>query len=592
VRPDSSPRIVILPDHLANKIAAGEVVQRPASVAKELLENSLDAGADEIEVVLEEGGTTLIKVVDDGEGMSPEDAVLALERHATSKIRVQEDLEAISTFGFRGEALPSIASVSRLTIKTRTEGNDTATVVSCSGGDRPEVSRDARARGTTVTVANLFYNVPARRKFLKSARTESRHVLDAIQRVAISHPHLRLRVMSDGEKVFDLNPGTLHERMIQVFGEKDVEGMIPVNESSEPIGITGYLGKPVVGKKSGGTQYLFLNGRPITSRNVNHAVMSAYEHLTLKHSYPFYVLLMEIDPRRVDVNVHPAKLEARFEDEQGLHRFVHSLVRKALSASGFVPALSLSESAEGSAGLRFSGAQNPWPQMSRPGVPGMAEKLYGQIPGGGPAEARQGGTPEDAGPQEMAPLSGPVWQLHNRYIVVQVEGGIMILDQHVAHERILYERVVERMRTRTSTSQQLLFSTAIQLNPGEAELMHELLPGLERLGLIARHFGGNTFVVESIPPELKPGDEERMLREILRSFRESQEITVSDLQDNLAKSFACKAAVKSGDPLNNPEMRFLVDNLFRTVMPYVCPHGRPTVVRLSLDELDRRFGRK
>jgi DNA mismatch repair protein MutL len=586
-------RVRILPAHLANKIAAGEVVQRPSSVLKELLENSLDAGADRIEIVIEEGGKSLIKVADNGSGMSEADLLVALERHATSKIREVEDLEAISTFGFRGEALPSIASVSRMTIKTRVEGEDTATVLNCIGGDRGKITRDSREHGTTVAVANLFFNVPARMKFLKTERTEFRHLYDVIQRIAVSHHLIAFKVIHNGELILDLHPSTFEQRMSGVFGRHDVEGTIPVEESSGPVHVTGFLGKPVVGKTSGGSQYLFLNGRSITSRNINHAVMSAYEHLTLKHAFPFYVLLLELDPRRVDVNVHPSKHEVRFEDEQAIYRLVHNLVRKTLSAAGVVPSLTFSGA---SPGLRFSGSGSGegWPANPPVGGANLAAMLYRQ-PAVTPSGDELGQPPSSSGTvtgREQFVGAGPLWQLHNRYIVVQVDGGVMIVDQHVAHERILYERVVDRMKNHASAAQQLLFPSTVDLNPGEAQILGELMPDLERIGLVVKPFGGGTFIVECVPPELKPGDEDRMLREILRAFQESHELSISDVQDGLAKTFACKAAVKSGDSLNDPEMRFLVENLFLTAIPYVCPHGRPTAVKLSLDELDRRFGRK
>ena len=330
--PGSYRRITVLPEHLANQIAAGEVIQRPASVVKELVENSLDAGAREIVVVVKGGGVQSIQVSDDGAGMDETDAAAAFQRHATSKILTLEDLEEIRTFGFRGEALASIAAVSHVTLRTRRHDDDTATEVRVRGGT-PTVSRAARVHGTSVTAQNLFFNVPARRKFLKTAQTEFRHICDVLQRIAISHPETALHFSSENREVFRLQPGSSHKRLLDLLGERQCEQLLPVEEGSDPLKVWGFVGKPTFGQRSRSNQFLFLNGRYILNRAINYAISSAYEHLMSSGRYPFFVILLEVDPRRVDVNVHPAKLEAKFEDEQAIYRAVHSAVRNALANS-------------------------------------------------------------------------------------------------------------------------------------------------------------------------------------------------------------------------------------------------------------------
>ncbi len=606
----TSRRIQILPEHIANKIAAGEVIQRPDSVVKELIENSLDAGAKNIDIIIKEGGKQLIQVVDDGFGMDERDAVESFLRHATSKIATYEDLEDIRTFGFRGEALASIAAVAQVTMKTRCTEDEAAVVVQIDGGGSPRITREGRGPGTSLIVRNLFYNVPARRKFLKSNNTEFRHIYDAVQRAAISHPEAAFRFTSDDEIILDAKAGSMQERIREVFGERQFEGLIWTEEQSDPLSISGYIGKPTFGQKSRVNQYLFLNGRYIVNRNINHAVFRAYEHLLIKGTFPFFALFIKIDPRRVDVNVHPSKLEAKFEDEQMIYRFVFTVVRKSLAAHNFIPAVSILEgSAEGgSIGLRFTGSQHLGGE--RPGTGGLVDRSTGEIlpftrpaaRGSDIAERLLGSIEEkfasQAGASEVSPderpdtgVRAPIWQLHNKYLLSHVGDGLMIVDQHAAHERVLYERAVKRFASGNPSSQQLLFPQTIQLVPGDYSLLMELLPHCEQLGFIIKPFGKNTIVVEGVPPDLKAEKSAKIVEDLLTLYKEYQQHSPLEVRDNLAKSFSCKAAVKAGDKLNEPEMRSLLDQLFATTIPNVCPHGRPVVLKISIEELDRRFGR-
>ncbi len=604
----TSRRIAVLPEALANKIAAGEVIQRPASVVKELLENSQDAGAKHVQVIIKEGGKKLIQVVDDGCGMDEQDAVSSFLRHATSKISSYEDLECIRTYGFRGEALASIAAVARVTMKTRRSEDDAAVVVRIDGGGTPEISREGRVPGTSITVQQLFYNVPARLKFLKSGNTEFRHLYDVVHRVAISQPDLALTFVSDDETIFDLAPGPLPERLRDVFGDRQFDAMIPVAENGDFLTVHGYIGKPAFGQKSRANQYLFLNGRFIVNRNINHAVFSAYENYLIQGSFPFFLLFLEVDPRKVDVNVHPSKMEAKFEGEQAVYHFVSGLVRKSLGSAEFVPALSMRPPGEaGMTGLQFTPRQHDW----APAGSGMVDTSTGEIVssrgiGGADiaadllrptAERQEAVQPERSGAGETkrfveGPIPRLVWQLHKKYILTPIDGGLMIIDQHVAHERVIYERALDRMEKNLRSSQQLLFPFTLQLSPGDSSLVEELLPYFDELGFAIKLFGKNTIVVEGLPPDTEGKDGGRIVADMLALYREYQQHSPMDVRDNLAKSFSCRSAVKAGDPLTDDEMRSLLAQLFAARMPYVCPHGRPIVLRIPTEELDRRFGRK
>jgi DNA mismatch repair protein MutL len=620
-------KVQVLPDFLANQIAAGEVIQRPESVVKELLENSLDAGAKNISVIIKDAGKKLIQIVDDGSGMDEEDAIASFLRHATSKIATIDDLEGIATYGFRGEALASVASVAQVTMKTRRAEDDAAVVVQIDGGNAPRISKEGREVGTSITVQNLFFNVPARRKFLKSNPTEFRHIADTVQRVALSHPEVSIKFISENETILDLKTGDLQNRLLDVFGQRQVEAMVPMGEQSDYVSLSGYVGKPVFGQKSRANQYLFLNKRYITNKNIAHAVYTAYENLLIKGTFPFFLLFIEIDPHRVDVNVHPSKMEAKFEDEQNIYRFVSNVVRRTLASNDLVPAISAGASnIEADAiGLRFTNRQHSWQSNLRtvdlktgeifPSLPFTPRYVEPRIDFDGDS-MRQGPEPANGdviAEKLLAPIeerfksldpprlpstenseeisASLIWQLHKKYILTPIKNGMMIVDQHVAHERILYERAMQRFESNSPVSQQVLFPQTIQLTPGDYALVNELQSYFEKLGFSIKAFGGNTIIVEGTPSDVRFEDESKIIQDILTLYKEYQQHGHMDARDNLAKSFSCKAAIKAGDPLNTDEMRSLLEQLFQTNMPYVCPHGRPVVLKVSIEELDRRFGR-
>ncbi len=589
--------INILPATTANKIAAGEVVQRPASAVKELIENSIDADARRISVVIREGGKSFLQVIDDGSGMGPEDAVLAFERHATSKISRDEDLENIRTLGFRGEALASISAVAQVELRTRPAASDVGTRVRFEGGILKENIPDAPAAGTAVTVRNLFYNTPARRKFLKSDLTEYKHIYDVIQRAALAHSGIAFTFISDDETILTLPPSSPAVRVSDLFGKRIGESVVSFKEDQGPLSVSGFLGRPEFARKGRTEQYLFLNGRPIVNRALNYAVVQAYEHLLEKGSFPLFVLYLTADPRQVDVNVHPSKLEVKFEDDSMVYRFIHGSVRKALSESNLIPAVGTGTgiSTDVSPGFRFQRETPPeegrirgWEDLvgrrTAPLLSGLTEQDS--------VAPRSDGQPDTVSPAETSEKKTIVpWQLHNKYIIVPVENGMMIIDQHAAHERILYERTIARFNETNTESQQLLFPQTVQLTPGDAAIVSELLPLLEGLGFSLRFFGKTTLILDGVPLDVKPGAEGTILQDILDLYKEDDQKLSLEPRERLAQSFSCRAAIKAGDPLKEAEMRSLLDQLFTTSVPYVCPHGRPVLVRFPLADLDKRFGR-
>ncbi len=537
-------KIHILEADIANKIAAGEVVQRPASAVKELIENSLDAGASSIAVIVKDAGKTLLQVKDNGEGMSAEDAALAFQRHATSKISTAQDLEAIGTLGFRGEALASIAAVAQVELRTRQASSDLGTLVRIDGSELKEQSPVAAEPGTAVTVKNLFYNTPGRRNFLKTQSTELKNISDVVTRMAIAFPEVAWLYVSEDEKLLDLKPKGMEGRLTDLFGERHFRSLIKLTEKSEFLTLEGFIGRPDFARKSRAEQFLFINRRYIVNRALNHAVFQAYEHLMEKGTFPFYVLNISLDPRRVDVNVHPSKLEVKFENESTIYRFVLSAVRKTLGAHDLVPSISMDVSGPGTSPdtrLRFLQGQPSQMDLGQPaGSSDVASEIdlgrvFRRIEGriGDGALRRDGEATFPTDLQRPAPTipdrilqhkpigSGggqvplqegkPIWQVQNKYILSQIRTGLLIIDQHVAHERILYEKALANFENSLPTTQQLLFPQTVQLSASDYTLAKELIPHLEKLGFDLKPFGKNTVVIEGIPADVRVGSEAQIL---------------------------------------------------------------------------------
>ena len=565
-------KIHILPEHVMKRIAAGEVVERPASVVKELVENAIDAGASQITVVLRDAGLELIQVMDDGEGMTEADALVCCRRHATSKIACAEDLDEILTLGFRGEALASIGSIARMTITTRSESDAEATQVILENGEINDVLKTAATRGTTVAVKDLFAFVPARRKFLKSPQTELRHAVGMVRRLALSHPSVSFSLFTGDDKILDTRGGTLRNRVRALWGEEKADGLISVQKQVSSVSLDGFISRPDVCGKTRDDQFFFLNRRFIQNRSLLHAVTSAYRPRLVHGAFPAFILFIDMNPRRFDANVHPTKIEVRFSDE----RFVYDVLRRSVAEALRSPE-SITE-------FRLVHGSRNAPAFRRPSVRpsdfGQLSLAVQTVP-----ELKDGAqSPYRASEQPV------FWQVHNRYILSQIKSGITLIDQHVAHERILYEKAIKAIQEKAGTSQHLLFPSTVQLNVEDMAALTEIQPFLEKIGFGLKDFGQNTVVIESVPVDIRTGGEKELLLEILSYWKEGP-VGVEFVWDRVAKAYACKSAIKAGERLSQTEIASLVDQLFATRDPYVCPHGRPIVVNLTIEEIDRRFGR-
>ena len=670
-------RIRLLPEHVANQIAAGEVVERPASVVKELVENSLDAGATRISAEIGAGGRSLIRVTDDGLGMSRDDALLCLERHATSKIRRAEDLAAIATMGFRGEAVPSIASVSRFTLTTRERDETTgeATQIVIHGGKILEVKAAASPTGTSVEVRQLFFNLPARRKFLRSEDTERAHIAHYLTLVALAYPQVGFTFISDGRTLWQLPPvkwataaerfGALRERLRQLHGA-DVP-LLPVEFATEieeapdeapsglPAGLLeeaapasetgggqrtarfrlwGFIGAPGVSRSTRDEQHLFVNQRPVENRGLNFALLEGYHTALMRGRYPVCCLFLELDPAAVDVNVHPQKREVKFREEQAVRRLVAKAVRDTLlafhgkaspaeppAAVPAVPAASASPAPVGGRPLgtdfrlappppAATAAQTSLPLSLRPAVapapaavgPATAGPLIEadfsrQPTPSAPAEASQAALPAPARPPAAVPLLhvplrlvGVVGRL---YVVLESDRGLVLLDQHAAHERILFEQMLARIESaQQAPSQRLLLPETVELTPRDADFVRQNLDTLTRLGVGLSEFGERTFLLDALPPFVKAGSPKQFAFELIDALKGAGAgVNSARLGEDVIAKTVCRHAVKANDPLRGPELENLVNDLRRCTMPYTCPHGRPTLIEMNWRELEKKFGR-
>jgi DNA mismatch repair protein MutL len=566
--------IIELPREVVDKIAAGEVVERPSSVVKELVENSLDAGAALIEVEVRNGGLDLIRVSDDGRGMPRNDLLMSVRPHATSKINSYQDILEAYSYGFRGEALPSIASVSRLKITSRAAGHDTGWELACGAGREHREREAAAATGTTVEVEALFGNVPARRKFLRSAMTESRRCLEEVYHQALANHGVGFRFVNDGRMALDLPAAGAAERWRQALGRELFQTMVPLDTSSGDLSVAGLSSKPGSLWPRRREQNIYVNGRRVVHRLVQSAAYQAYGP-ALEGRHPAFLLFLAMPARYVDVNVHPAKREVRFRDNELVFRFVRSSMEKAVFGKGDGPREALSFPQRMPAGGGPQG--RTWPDLS------VAERQS-------VFELASAGS-ETSGPQSN--LAGPppvaqCWQLHDRYIIAPIRNGMILVDQHAAHERILYEELLGR--SGGARPQQMMFPAAVELTASEMLVLAEHRCVFESLGFDLKEFGGRTIVIEGLPSSTAEADAEAVVRGILGDLGDTRQAG-SDPRERVARSFACRAAIKAGRPLSQEEMNRLIDRLFATASPYLDPHGRPAVIKLSLEDLERRFGR-
>ncbi|MFQ5535914.1 MAG: DNA mismatch repair endonuclease MutL [Gemmatimonadota bacterium] len=628
-------RIHILPDAVANQIAAGEVVERPASAVKELVENALDAGAHRIEVGVERGGRRRIRVVDDGWGMSREDALLALDRHATSKISHADELKAIRTFGFRGEALPSIGAVSRLVLETRDEDDEVGTRVTVHGGGIVSVEDLPRQRGTTVEVRNLFYNAPARAKFLKSVSAETRAVSEAVTALALANPHVSFRLTSDGRVLLDLPPAKdVAARLAAVWPGEEVGTLLALAGEGEGFTLRGLVQRPDAARRGFRRAHLFVNGRPIRAPRIMRAAERGYRTTIPQGARPWIFLYLEVPAGAVDVNVHPAKAEVRFRDEAAVERFVEEAVRAALqgeeSAATFevrtepVPLLVREErpsgagasvgeageageaaarrkpaSREGNGGGTPEGAEQmaffaSVPALQEAGVGRAADgERIGEEAGGDAAGAGAAG--EEGGEMEGLSAGGRprLWQALRTYILAETRDGLLIVDQHSAHERVLFQRLMDAFEAGGQESQRLLFPLTLRLSRAEYDVVEELSGLFRRAGFEVEGFGGDTVIVHAVPAPHPYFDAERAFREMVHDLATGSELSraARNQHERIAAVFACKSAIKAGQVLSQEEMQQLFDELFATELPHHDVHGRPTIIRLPARELERRFER-
>ena len=636
---DMDDLIQLLPDNIANQIAAGEVIQRPASAVKELMENALDAGADQIRLIVADAGKSLVQVMDNGRGMTPENARIAFERHATSKIRHIDDLFRIRTMGFRGEALASIAAVAQVELRTRRTEEETGTLLEI---ENSRIVRDepvACSAGTSIAMRNLFFNVPARRNFLKSNAAEMRHIIDEFIRIALAFPEIRFSLTSNGQEVFHLEKGSLKQRIVQILGSSYSSRLVNVQEDTDYLNIRGFVGKPDTAKRTRGDQYFFVNNRFIRSAYLNHSVMTAFQEMIPGDSFPLYVLFIEIDPARVDINVHPTKQEIKFEDEKLIYAFVQAAVKHALAQFSITPSLDFdldpaiqrldalnkpvtdshrADVASSSLYQTFSqknqahfiepdtrGGLTHWKDRGS----GMPEALpaTGQVPGkyDNGQDWKPSGELSDAGNAPFQSLysrfaADPLFtdqevlrlhQLRLTFIVCETAGGFLLIHQQSAHERVLYEKYLKALQGHPLPTQSALFPGTVTVSASDFVLLQELLPDLRSLGYLLEPFGKDCFIIQGTPAGDETGNEKKVIEDFLEYFKYAAQEKSLPLREKLIRSMAAQQAVKPGTTLTEAEMLSLAESLFRCARPNLTPGGKPVFVEYDLEYLERIFKR-
>ncbi|MDW7695059.1 DNA mismatch repair endonuclease MutL [Flammeovirgaceae bacterium SG7u.111] len=622
--------INLLPESLANQIAAGEVVQRPSSAVKEMLENSLDAGATNIKLIVKNAGKTLIQVIDNGKGMSENDARMCFERHATSKIVKTDDLFSIHTFGFRGEALASIAAVAQVELRTKKEGDETGTKICIEGSTVISQEPDVCADGTSISVKNLFFNVPARRNFLKSNPVELKHIMDEFCRVALARPEVTMSMYQDDLITFDLKSGKLARRVVEIFGKNYEKSLITCQEGVPGLTIEGYVGKPESSKKSRGEQFFFVNGRFIKHPYFNHAIMSAFEGLLPEGYFPFYVLNITLDARKVDVNVHPTKTEVKFEDEKTIYALIRASIKQALAQQGAMPSLDFDLNVNYSRGIDLNSSftqQDEKPSASPPPLRADSDAFRNQsnlqnwenlFPTAEPSAAGNTENPffkEEPNEEEDQVQQQPVEikfssaaneiqpeepdipqtakkkfiQLHRKYILTPVKSGIMLINQEASHQRILYERFMRSIDAKNGASQKLVFPVEIQLNAVELALINEVKEDMWALGFDYEEQEGNMLIVKGLPAEVNTGNEKDIIEDLLEQIRISQPGISLNIHQRLARALARRTSLKAGTRLDEVEMQSLIEQLFACAEPNYTPGGNKTVSIIYMDEIESLF---
>jgi DNA mismatch repair protein MutL len=620
------PDIVqLLPENIANQIAAGEVIQRPASAVKELLENAVDAGATEIKLFVNDAGKALIQVIDNGQGMSETDARMCFERHATSKIKNIEDLFHIKTMGFRGEALASIAGVAQVELKTKKAEDITGTYIEIENSFVKTQQPIAWQQGTSISMKNLFFNVPARRNFLKSNTSELRHIVDEFIRVSMAFPELFFSLSSNGQQVFHLEKGTLKQRIVQILGNNYTAKLVSVQEETDYMNIYGFVGKPETAKKTRGDQYFFVNNRFIKSAYLNHAVMNAFSDMIARDSFPMYALFIDLDPSRLDINVHPTKQEIKFEDEKIIYAFVQSAVKHSLAQYSITPTLDFDldisiqqsdavskpftddkKSAVASSSLfttftqknqahfidsksdlkhwdsGLSQVESPWPIEKKEFVSQNDFEADSKIQCDPEPIQKKG---------DKKPINNNFLQLHNTFIIAENINGFIAVHQQNAHERILYEKFLNAIKGKPIAIQRSLFPAGIELTPADAILLNELSEDLKLLGYQVEPFGNNTFVIQGSPADVIQGNEKAALEKMLDQYKHFSNDLKYTRREKLLRSMAWQQSVKAGSSLGQKEMESLITDLFECETPNSTPNGKPSYLEFKKAELDKMFGR-
>ncbi|GGH39572.1 DNA mismatch repair protein MutL [Mangrovimonas yunxiaonensis] len=608
--------IQLLPDHVANQIAAGEVVQRPASVVKELLENAIDAKANNIKLLVKDAGKTLIQVIDNGHGMSVTDARLSFERHATSKIRSANDLFQLHTKGFRGEALASIAAIAHVELKTKQAQDEVGTFLTIAGSEIVSQEVTVTPKGTSVAVKNLFFNIPARRNFLKSNQVEFRHITDEFHRVALAHPNVAFTLIHNGSELFNIPKSNFRQRIVNIFGAKTNERLVPVNETTEVLTISGFVGKPEFAKKSRGEQFFFVNNRFIKSGYLNHAISAAFEGLLKDGAHASYFLNLDVPPETIDINIHPTKTEIKFDDEHTLYAIIRSAVKHSLGQFNIAPLLDFDRDANLDTPYDYKNKSaqvpkievdstfNPFQEKQTSSAPRAAFKkpssdhwdgLYVGLESKGNNEQQAAGF--DALEFESTAKTGTLFkedskatfQLHNKYVISTIKSGMLVLDQNKSHQRILYENFLQQLTLRESVSQQLLFPVLLNFSPQEIDIIKQVKDDLEHTGFVFSKFEDRAVEISGVPINVPESEVNDVLEQVISAIKNDVPDSHFSAMDLLAKSMAKSLAIKTGQSLTNLEQEHLVNSLFACKEPNMSPNNKTTFITLSVDELDKKF---
>lgn len=604
--------IKLLPDAVANQIAAGEVVQRPASAVKELLENSIDSGATHVQLIIKDAGKTLIQVIDDGCGMGETDARMCFERHATSKIKETNDLFSIRTKGFRGEAMASIAAVAQVEMKTKLHDQEVGVKIDIEGSKILTQEPVQTPNGTSIAIKNLFFNIPARRNFLKSNQVETRHIIDEFQRVALTHPEVSFKMTHNGSEIFNLPQGTLRQRIVNVFGKKFNQSLVPIDEKTSITNLTGFIGKPEFAKKTRGEQFFFVNKRYIKNSYLNYAVMQAYQDLIPTKSFPSYFIYMDMDPASIDINIHPTKTEIKFEDEKAIYAILNSAVKQSIGKYQVAPSLDFDQETSFNVEPFQKGMEVKVPQIKvnpqfnpfEKEVSRKSESSRGSYRNDTPSSRQIDALQQFYSQQretipaqkeqdsyELLPidLDKKIFQIHNRYIYSQIKSGFILIDQQKAHERILYEKFSFSIQNYSIASQKELFPVQLEFSASNFALLKEIWEEVQLMGFDIVEFGKNTISINGVPSGIKDTDYQRSFEQILEQVKNNQDKLNLNIQESLVRAMAFNMSIKKGKQLTELEMNNLIDDLFACDQPEYAINGKKTYLTFTTDELDKLF---